>query len=93
MSQNVETMNPPNRPNSNLGKEFPVEQNNFYMDFENSCLTGWSKPIPKGKTRHEDPEWQKHIQSQVYPNHSDIDWWEYREWVLAGGGDEWFVDP
>ena len=30
------------------------------------------------------------IQSQVYPNHSDVDWEEYIDWTSAGHGDEWF---
>jgi hypothetical protein len=50
----------------------------------------WNKPHPKGPKRHEDPEWAKMIQSQVYPHHSDVDWEEYVEWVSAGHGDEWF---
>ena len=44
----------------------------------------------KEKKRHENPEWQKMIQTQVYPNHSDIDWQEYVDWCENGGGDEWF---
>ena len=64
----------------------------FLTDFENSCLDGWSRPIPTGKKRFEDPEWQKHILQQVYPYHSDVDWFEYTMFCLAGGGDEWFVE-
>ena len=32
------------------------------------------------------------IQTQVYPNHSDVDWQEYVDWVENGGGDEWFEE-
>ncbi len=67
------------------------EIDNFMMDFENACLSqNWdsSKRVhPKGPKRHEDPEWAKMIQSQVYPHHSDIDWEEYKKWVENGGGD------
>ena len=60
-------------------------------DFETSLLDGWDKPIPKGDKRHENPEWAKHVQAQVYPHHSDVDWWEYCFWVELGYGDEWFI--
>ena len=66
-----------------------------WQPFENSLLDGWDKPIPKGNQRHENPEWAKHVQSQVFPNHSDVDWWEYVLWVEEGAGDEWFqiIEP
>jgi len=50
------------------------------------------KPHPKGKKRHEDPEWMEMIQKQVYPNHSDVDWQEYVDWFEKGMGDEWFLE-
>ena len=66
------------------------------MDFENSCLANhWdssSAPHPTGVRRHENEKWAEMIQSQVYPNHSDIDWYEYVEWVTQGGGDEMFKE-
>ena len=65
------------------------------MDFKISCLEMWDSSVkehPKGPRRHENKEWAELIQSQVYPNHSDVDWWEYSEWVTRGGGDEWFQE-
>ena len=64
----------------------------FLMDFEDSCLANFPRPHPRGSKRYEDPEWAAMIQSQVYPNHSDVDWFEYVEWVSQGGGDEWFQE-
>ena len=32
------------------------------------------------------------IQKEVYPYHSDVDWFEYVEWVQNGGGDEYFME-
>ena len=73
-----------------------LPRENFYMDFENACLEqNWdsSKRLhPKGKKRHEDPEWAAMIQSQVYPRHSEIDWQEYVDFVKYGGGDTWFLE-
>ena len=63
------------------------------MDFENSCLSqNWdsTKGHPRGPKRYEDREWAAMIQSQVYPNQSDVDWEEYIDWTSAGHGDEWF---
>ena len=74
---------------------YSIQRDSFYMDFENSCLAhNWdsSTPHPTGINRHENEEWAEMIQSQVYPNHSDIDWYEYVEWVSQGGGDEWFQE-
>ena len=48
--------------------------------------------IQKEKKRHEDPEWMEMIQTQVYPNHSDVDWQEYVDWCEKGMGDEWFLE-
>ena len=68
----------------------------FLMDFEISCLANnWdssSAPHPTGVRRHENEKWAELIQSQVYPNHSDVDWYDYVEWVSQGGGDEWFQE-
>ena len=67
------------------------ERDAFLMDFENSCLQGWpGLNFPKGSERHEDPEWAQLILSQVYPNHSDVDFDEYVSWVQGGGGDLFF---
>ena len=62
------------------------------MDFENSLLEGWAGPIPQGPRRYEKAEWAELIKKNVYPNHSDIDWYEYVEWVSQGGGDECFME-
>jgi hypothetical protein len=71
-----------------------VQRYSALMDFENSCLSQhWDssvKPHPRGSKRYEDPEWAAMIQAQVYPHHSDVDWYEYVEWVSQGGGDEAF---
>ena len=67
----------------------------FMMDFENACLQlqAWTFDyIPQGKKRHTDPDWAKVIKSQVYPHHSDVDWFEYVAWVENGGGDEYFQE-
>ena len=86
---------PPNRPRHIDKYELLTPyRDNFMMDFENHCLKhNWDnrqKEFPKGKNRHEDPEWEEMIQTQVYPNHSDVDWQEYVDWVQSGMGDEWF---
>jgi hypothetical protein len=85
---------PPARPGKTKLLYMDVQRYSFLMDFENSCLTEhWGvKPHPRGNKRYEDPEWAAMIQSQVYPNHSDVDWYEYVEWVSQGGGDEWFEE-
>ncbi len=87
---------PPKRPRHTLLHIPTTEGNNFYMDFENACLSqNWNnrkRAHPKGPKRYEDPEWAEMIKSQVYPHHSDIDWHEYVEWVKNGGGDEWFQE-
>jgi hypothetical protein len=48
----------------------------------------FNKRHPKGRKRHEDPEWAAMVKQHVYPHHSDVDWYEYAEWVSQGGGDE-----
>ena len=80
-----------NRPHSTRGKN-NKERNNFYMDFENSCLMDFKGVIPVGPRRYLDPEWARFIKSQVYPYHSDIDWEEYCAWVSWGGGDDFLRD-
>lgn len=87
---------PPARPGKTKLLYMNVQRYLFLMDFENSCLTEhWDssvKPHPRGNKRYEDPEWAAMIQSQVYPNHSGVDWYEYVEWVSQGGGDDWFEE-
>jgi hypothetical protein len=72
----------------------------FLMDFENAALEGiYNEPLfmcakhaPKGKTRFEIDWWAAEIKKHVYPRHSDVDWYEYVEWVSNGGGDFCFLD-
>ena len=83
-------MVPPTRPNSN-----PMRVDaSFMMDFENSLLDDWDahQGIPQGKCRWEDEAWATLVQANVYPHHSDIDWCEYKSFVMSGGGDEWFLE-
>ena len=71
-------------------------RDSFITDFENACLAShWDSsviPHPRGNRRYEHQEWAEMIQSHVYPHHSDIDWFEYLEWVQHGGGDECFQE-
>ena len=88
---------PPRRPGHiDTCEIITTERNVFMMDFENSCwFKNWDsrvKPHPKGSKRYEDPEWAAMIESQVYPHHSDVDWYEYVDWVSRGFGDEWFQE-
>lgn len=77
----------------NSSTAITVCRNSFMMDFENACLSDWDsskKPHPTGCKRYLDPEWAALVKSQVYPYHSDIDWYEYCSWVSRGHGDTWF---
>ena len=82
---------PPKRPGHIDKYEIrTTERDAFIMDSENSCLEqNWDQRCewPTGSKRYEDPMWALMIQSQVYPNHSDVDWEGYVEWVQNGGGD------
>ena len=64
------------------------------MDFENSLVVDWDarNGIPTGPCRFEKAEWAELVKRNVYPNHSDVDWDEYVEWVSSGGGDDWFME-
>ena len=62
----------------------------FMMDFENSLLTDWTHTIPTGVLRFEKDAWSQLVKRNVFPNHSDVDWDEYCQWVNQGGGDDWF---
>ena len=90
-SKQMTELTSPKRPNSGVQTCKEKYYHAFMTDFETSLLDGWDKPIPKGDKRHENPEWAKHVQAQVYPHHSDVDWWEYCFWVELGYGDEWFI--
>ena len=86
------TIVPPTRPRKRL---LGVESDAFLMDFENACLANhWDSSVmahPRGDRRHEHKEWAEMIKSQVYPHHSDVDWYEYVEWVKNGGGMSGFM--
>ena len=87
------TVLPPSRPNKGYRYKNSAPRDAFMMDFENACLEqNWAGEPPRGPKRHENPEWQKMIQSQVYPHHSEIDWYDYVEFCESGGGDEWFQE-
>ena len=72
------------------------DHDDFMMDFENWCLgkkwDSYKSPHPTGKNRYENKNWADMIQKEVYPYHSDVDWFEYVEWVQNGGGDEYFME-
>ena len=65
------------------------------MDLENGVLEhawDWRKGIPQGPRRHEHPEWAAAMRRKVDPYHSDVTWAEYVDWVVNGGGDDWFEE-
>ena len=68
--------------------------NDFLMDFENDVLRDWdaTKGIPTGPRRFQNAEWADLIKRNVYPYHSDVDFYEYIEFCLKGGGDDWFME-
>ena len=70
------------------------ERDAFMMDFENECLKDWDarKGMPRGPRRFEKADWAALVQRNVYPNHLDVDWDEYVDFVSQGGGDEWFME-
>ena len=85
---------PPRRPNKGYRQTLNSDRgrDNFMMDFENACLQNWAGLPPTGPKRYENPEWAKMIQSQVFPAHSDLDWYDYVEFCQLGGGNEWFQE-
>jgi hypothetical protein len=64
----------------------------FLMDFENRCLAEWDarQGIPKGPKRYQDEAWATHVLD--FLRFSDTSWSEYCQFVIEGGGDEWFVE-
>ena len=84
---------PMRRPNfRDTGYKYDSATEGFLMDFENSCLESFWGAHPIGRERFKHPAWAAHIQANVFPFHSDIDWLEYVEWVSAGGGDDSFQE-
>ncbi len=73
----------------------PARPSDFMMDLENGVLEhawDWRKGIPRGPRRHEHPEWAAVMRRKVDPYHSDVTWAEYVDWVVNGGGDDWFEE-
>ena len=89
--QQEEVNTTPKRPGSKMLEEL---DDDFMTDFENSCLSLWDsskRPHPRGRNRHEDVEWAALVRRYVYPNLSDVDWYEYIIFVESGGGDDFFL--
>ena len=82
---------PPRRPRRT--SVAPSSRQDFLTDFENDVLRAWdaTKGIPTGPRRFENAEWAALIKRNVYPQHSDVDWYEYCDFCSKGGGDEWFM--
>ena len=78
----------------------------FFMDLENWCLEHrWYAPPPIGCSRHIDSPWgdmMKDELNMIYPLRTyeskketpefypERTWHDYCDWVVDGGGDEWF---
>ena len=81
-----------------------VELSNFYMDLENWVLEHrWDHRLgipcgplrlgaPCDPLRNVDSLWGLVMRTELldYPRHP---WSEYSDWVLGGGGDDWFQPP
>ena len=78
----------------------------FFMDLENWCLEHrWYAPPPIGRSRHIDSPWGDMLKDElnsIYPIRTyeskeetpefypERTWHDYCDWVVDGGGDEWF---
>ena len=78
----------------------------FFMDLENWCLEHrWYALPPIGRSRHIDSPWgdmMKDELNMIYPLRThesktetpefypERTWRDYSDWVVDGGGDEWF---
>ena len=85
--------NPPHRPN----KVFTTLRDEkdkiiFLTDLENECLREYAGNCPKGCSRYKFSDWAEHLKKNLYPFHSDADWYEYIQFCEDGHGDEWFFD-
>ena len=58
------------------------------MDYENWLLQRFSGRVPQGLERLTDPQWTAHVRADL--PHSDFTWEQYKVFVEAGGGDDWF---
>ena len=68
------------------------DRNAFLTDLENECLKEYTGDCPKGMLRYKNESWAAHMKKNLYPFHSDADWWDYVQFCEEGGGDEWFFD-
>ena len=69
-----------------------VDLANFLMDLENWVLENqWDARLgtPCGRLRHVDSLWGEVMRTELldYPRRR---WGDYSDWVLGGGGDDWF---
>ena len=64
----------------------------FLTDLENECLKEYTGHCPKGILRYKNESWAAHMKKNLYPFHSDADWWDYVKFCEEGHGDEWFFD-
>ena len=63
----------------------------YFLDLENACLKyylGFSQLIRQPLIRADNPIWANLIRENL--DHATFD--DYKSWVLAGGGDDWFQD-
>ena len=69
------------------------DQNNFLMDLENWVLEHrWDARIgiPCGPQRHLDHLWGQVMEEEIADYYPRRTYKEYCDWVVSGGGDEWF---
>ena len=58
-------------------------------DFENWCLANrWVGEPPRGKGLVNHTAWRRMMRAEC--KESDHSWKTYKNWVLEGGGDDWF---
>ena len=84
--------NPPNRPVRPATLKQAKERDVFFCDLENAVLRDFHGDTPTGPQRYLNPDWAALMKKNLYPFHTDADWWEYVEFCENGGGDEWFYD-
>ena len=75
-----------------MAPQYQVDLTNFLTDLENWVLAiRWNARlgIPGGRLRHVDSLWGEVMRVELldYPR---IHWDNYSDWVLGGGGDDWF---
>ena len=70
-------------------------------------MQAWDADFPKGRARAEHPEWAAHVKQCLIDwygedgklpvsfkegGRAEVSWNEYKAWVEAGGGDDWFYE-